>query len=252
MNQAREGIAMLKEQVDTLITIPNDRLLSIAGTHATLLHAFGMVDDVLGQAVRGISELITAAGIINVDFADVRTIMSEKGMALMGSGTMEGDNRAVAAAQAAISSPLLDNISIEGARGVLINIKGPSDMTLAEVHEAASLIQEAAHEDANIIFGQVIDDRMENKVQVTVIATAFGEAANELAGSDIIPMRVAAQRVQKAAEPARKQVEDYDTPSFIRKNESGSLGTRIARVSGSDAEFADEYDIPTFLRKQAD
>lgn len=252
MNQARDGINQLREAVDTLITIPNDRLLSIAGSHATLLQAFAMVDDVLGQAVRGISELITTAGIINVDFADVRTIMSEKGMALMGTGTRDGDNRAVLAAQDAISSPLLDNISIEGARGVLINIRGPSTMTLTEVHDAASLIQEAAHEDANIIFGQVIDDEMDECVQVTVIATAFGEAASDIPSIDMIRQRPASEGPRRVAEPQRPQMPDLDTPTFTRKGDF-SHSTKLARVSNSDIDNSEDiYDIPTFLRKQAD
>jgi len=244
LTQANEGIDELREAVDTLITIPNDRLLSIAGANATVLEAFGMVDDVLGQAVRGISELITTSGIINVDFADVRTVMSEKGMALMGTGIREGDNRAVLAAQDAVSSPLLDNVSIEGARGVLINVRGPADLTLAEVNEAACLIQESAHEDANIIFGQVIDPQMQGAVQVTVIATAFGQAHSEAPSLDVV--RMSAERERR--EPAV----DREVPAFIRKERGEVQAVRVTRVAGSDLELEDEYDIPTFLRKQAD
>jgi len=249
MDKAREGINCLRESVDTLITIPNDRLLSIAGAHASLLDAFRMVDDVLGQAVRGISDLINTSGHINVDFADVRTIMSEKGMALMGTGVREGDNRAVLAAQDAISSPLLDNISIEGARGVLINIRGPSDMTLAEVSDAASLIQEAAHEEADIIYGQVIDDSMDGRVQVTVIATAFGESLSAAPALDIV-RATQSERPRKFEEKKRETV-NYERPAFERKKDDVQA-FKVARVVGSDMEFNDEYDIPTFLRKQAD
>lgn len=254
MEKAREGINCLRESVDTLITIPNDRLLSIAGPSASLLDAFRMVDDVLGQAVRGISEIINTSGTINVDFADVRTVMSEKGMALMGTGTREGDNRAVLAAQDAISSPLLDNISIEGARGVLINIRGPSDMTLAEVSEAASLIQEAAHEEAEIFYGQVIDDTMEGRVQVTVIATAFGEAVGAMHSVEQARPRVAAatRTPSLVSEPKKPDIIDYDTPTFERLRGTSMQGIKVTRVSGSDAEFGEEYEIPTFLRKQAD
>ena len=242
MRQAQEGIEELRQEVDTLITIPNDRLLSIAGKGTSFLDAFRMVDDVLRQAVQGISDLITTAGVINVDFADVRTVMSEKGMALMGTGVRSGENRAVLAAQDAISSPLLDNVSIEGARGVLINITGPSELALAEVIEAATLIQEAAHEDANIIYGQVIDDHLGDQVAVTVIATGFGEAKAETSPLEVI-------RMPKAEEP--KPV-DMDVPTFLRRRKESPTAVRVSRVVGSDVEVEDEYDIPTFLRKQAD
>ncbi len=244
MKQALDGIEDLRQEVDTLITIPNDRLLTIAGDNASLVDAFRMVDDVLRQAVKGISDLITTAGIINVDFADVRTVMSEKGMALMGSGVRSGENRAVLAAQDAISSPLLDNVSIEGARGVLINVTGPSDLTLAEVTEAASLIQEAAHEDANIIFGQVISEALDDQVAVTVIATGFGDAQ-----SDASPLEVI--RMPKAEKNDPEPV-DRDVPTFIRRRKEPRAAVRVARVAGSDVEYENEYDIPTFLRKQAD
>jgi cell division protein FtsZ len=248
MAQAKEGISNLRDSVDTLITIPNDRLLSIAGANATLIEAFSMVDDVLGQAVRGISDLITTSGIINVDFADVRTVMSEKGMALMGTGMREGDNRAILAAQDAISSPLLDNVSIEGARGVLINVCGPADLTLSEVNEAATLIQEAAHEDANIIFGQVIDPRLQGTVQVTVIATAFGETQAEIPSLDVVRMT----KERETPQPIKAREPDRDVPTFIRKEQKELQSMRVTKVAGSDMEFTDEYDIPTFLRKQAD
>src|SRR5216684_6307559 len=173
--QADEGVRELKDAVDTLITIPNDRLLSVASRTTTLKEAFQKADDVLLQAVRGISELVTVHGLINLDFADVRSIMAEMGMAMMGAARASGENRAVEAAQRAISSPLLEDISIKGARGLLINVTGGPDMSLYEVNEAASLIQEEAHEDANIIFGAVIDEKIADEIHVTVIATGFGE-----------------------------------------------------------------------------
>lgn len=176
MGQAEEGLRELKEAVDTLITIPNQRLLSIASRNTSLKEAFQRADDVLLQAVRGISELVTVHGLINLDFADVRSIMAEMGMAMMGAAHASGENRAVEAAQRAISSPLLEDVSIKGARGLLINVTGGPDMSLYEVNEAASLIQEEAHEDANIIFGAVIDERVADEIHVTVIATGFGEA----------------------------------------------------------------------------
>src|SRR5262249_43329676 len=175
MRQAEDGIAELKEAVDTLIVIPNQRLLATAARHTSMLEAFRRADDILLQAVRGISDLITVHGLINLDFADVRTIMSEMGMAMMGAALAEGENRAIEAAQRAISSPLLDDLSIQGARGVLINTTGGAALTLHEVNEAATLIQEEADDDANIIFGAVIDESMGDKIRITVIATGFGE-----------------------------------------------------------------------------
>ena len=175
MGQAEGGLHDLKSAVDTLITIPNQRLLSIASRTTSLKEAFQKADDVLLQAVRGISELVTVHGLINLDFADVRSIMAEMGMAMMGAARASGENRAVEAAQRAISSPLLEDISIKGARGLLINVTGGPDMSLYEVNEAASLIQEEAHEDANIIFGAVIDDKIADEIHVTVIATGFGD-----------------------------------------------------------------------------
>ena len=171
--QAEEGIEALAAAVDTLITIPNDRLLQIADQKTSLVDSFRRCDDVLLNAVQGISDLITVPGLINVDFADVKTIMSNMGRALMGTGRGTGNRRAIEAAQAAISSPLLEDVSIEGATGILINITGGPDLTLFEVNEASSLIQEAAHEDANIIFGSVIDANFTDEVRITVIATGF-------------------------------------------------------------------------------
>src|SRR5262252_2417468 len=171
--QAEEGIATLQQSVDTLITIPNDRLLSVAGQKTTMLDAFRKADEVLLNAVQGISDLITIPGLINVDFADVRTIMKEMGRALMGMGRACGERRAIEAAQQAISSPLLEDVSITGATGILINITGGPDLTLFEVNEASTLIQESAHEEANIIFGSVIDANFTDEVRITVIATGF-------------------------------------------------------------------------------
>src|SRR5689334_16577304 len=191
--QAEEGIAQLASSVDTLITIPNDRLLSIAGQKTTMLDAFRKADEVLLNAVQGISDLITVSGLINVDFADVRTIMKEMGRALMGTGRAVGERRAIEAAQQAISSPLLEDVSITGATGILINITGGPDLTLFEVNEAATLIQEAAHEDANIIFGSVIDASFVDEVRITVIATGFDRAAMVI--DDPMPPRARATQI---------------------------------------------------------
>lgn len=172
---AEEGVESLKANVDTLITIPNEKLLVVAGKETPMVDTFKMANEVLLQAVRGISDLITIPGLINLDFADVRTIMGEMGMALMGTGESSGNNRAIEAAQKAISSPLLENVSINGATGIIINITGSSDITLFEVNEASKLVQQEAHEDANIIFGAVIDEKMKDRIRVTVIATGFNK-----------------------------------------------------------------------------
>ncbi len=177
MRQAMEGIRFLREGVDSLITIPNQRLLSIAGNHMSFMDAFKKADEVLLNAVQGISDLINHTGLINTDFADVRTIMANKGLALMGTGLGEGEHRAVEAATNAISSPLLENISVDGATGLIINVTGGPDLTAFEVNEATTLIMEAAHEDAEIIFGSVIDENMKNRVKITVIATGIGANA---------------------------------------------------------------------------
>ena len=175
--QAERGLAALRECVDTIITIPNERLLTIVDRGTTLPEAFATADDVLRQAIQGISDLILVPGLINLDFADVKTIMSGMGLAMMGTGVMSGENRTIEAAKAAISSPLLEGASVQGARGVIINVTGGHDMSLMEVNEASLLIQEAAHEDANIIFGAVVDPTLDGRVKVTVIATGFDASA---------------------------------------------------------------------------
>jgi cell division protein FtsZ len=259
MRQAEQGIEYLKENVDTLIVIPNQRLLSIAAKTTTMLDAFHRADDVLLQAVRGISDLIITPGLINLDFADIRTVMAEMGLALMGAASASGENRAIEAAQKAISSPLLEDISIQGARGVLINITGGPDLCLHEVNEAASMIQEEAHDDANIIFGSVIDESMTDEIRITVIATGFGEDRNELKA--VPPVNVSS--ITSAPQKNKKVVhlgtivDDLDTPTWQR-NKQGSEETETLTLNKSTFEFGrrreddDAYDIPTFLRKQMD
>ena len=176
--QAERGLAELAEMVDTMITIPNERLLATVSRTTSMSEAFANADDVLRQAIQGISDLILVPGLINLDFADVKTIMSRMGLAIMGTGIATGEDRAQVAATAAISSPLLEDASVQGARGVIINITGGPDLTLAEVSEASDIIYTAAHEDANIIFGAVVDPKMEGKVKITVIATGFDRARN--------------------------------------------------------------------------
>src|SRR4029079_14520178 len=176
--QAERGLDELRECVDTVITIPNERLLATIARKTSLTDAFGTADDVLRQAIQGISDLILVPGLINLDFADVKTIMAGMGLAIMGTGLSEGENRAMLAASAAISSPLLEDASVKGARGVIINVTGGLDLSLIEVREASGIIQEAAHEDANIIFGAVVDPRMDGNVKITVIATGFDRPAS--------------------------------------------------------------------------
>ncbi|HEY8270084.1 MAG TPA: cell division protein FtsZ [Pseudobdellovibrionaceae bacterium] len=186
---ADSGLAELKENVDTLIVIPNQKLLSIATERTPLLETFKKADEVLLQAVKGISDLINIRGLINLDFADIRTVMASKGIAIMGTGAAKGQNRAVEAATAAISSPLLENIRIDGATGIIINVTGGSDLSLLEVNEASMLITEAAHEDAEIIFGAVIDDNLGEEVRVTVIATGFSQENRQMASDTINQMQ---------------------------------------------------------------
>lgn len=252
MRQAEEGLKKLKDSVDTVITIPNQRLLSIAGKNTSFSDAFKLADDVLLQAVRGISDVITIPGIVNVDFADVRTIMSEMGQALMGSGVASGEGRAIEAARKAISSPLLEDISISGARGILINITGNSDMGMHEIDDASSLIHDEAHEDANIIFGTVIDESMGDDIRVTVVATGFGMGAEVKTYTDGIAPAVVIDTME---------VPTIMRKEMVREKAKESEFPKVAAVGG-EAEPAgsnpfgiiddDIFDTPTFLRKQAD
>lgn len=213
------GIEELRDKVDTLITIPNDRILQVIDKKTTLLDAFAVVDDVLKQGVQGISDLITLHGIINVDFADVRTIMSDAGSALMGIGRATGDNRSIEAARAAIDSPLLE-LSIEGAKGILFNITGGPDLGMYEIDEAAKAITEAADPDANIIFGAIVDDAMSGEIKITVIATGFDMERKKKDGLQM-PVMAAEPRslVEQLAQPAAaEEVEDeLEVPAFIRR-----------------------------------
>ncbi len=258
MRQAEEGLRELKANVDTLISIPNQRLLAVASRSQPLLEAFRKADEVLLQAVRGISDLITVHGLINLDFADVRTIMSEMGMAIMGAATANGEGRAEEAARRAIASPLLEDISIRGARGVLINITGGEGLTLHEVNEAATLIQEEADEDANIIFGAVIDESLGDELRITVIATGFGEVealqAPPVSKSPLSALRSGVGfRSHPAPQTPRKvvhmgSVDDLDVPTWQRKRQAeGTSDHASPAASAGD----DKYDIPAFLRKHA-
>jgi len=240
--QAERGIQELKKVVDTIITIPNDRLIGLATKKAKFVEMLKRADDVLLYAVKGISDLIMIPGLINLDFADVRTIMSEMGMALMGTGIARGDNRASEAAQQAISSPLLEDVSISGARGVLMNITSGPELTIEEVQEASSLIQQQAHEDANIIWGTVLDDGVGEELRVTVIATGIGEV-DARAKPDLGIIQ------------GSRRNDDLDVPTFLRQNRKIQEGTteRQRPMSLKDLPIdEDELEIPTFLRRQAD
>ncbi len=267
---AERGLDELHRVVDTVITIPNQRLLSIAGKNTAMRDAFKLADDVLHNAVRGISDLITVHGLINLDFADVRTIMNEMGVALMGTGVARGEDRAEEAARMAISSPLLEDLSIDGAHGVLINITGGPDLSLYEVNEASTLIQEAAHEDANIIFGAVIDESIpEGEMRVTVIATGLegdrmrrgrGTRDRDIPiedGGKVTPLRREPVPVERA--PLSAERGDYargEQPSMLppaRSRDAAPAAQANRAPAGGDdwiSPFEDELDVPTFLRRR--
>ncbi|HSO10888.1 MAG TPA: cell division protein FtsZ [Anaerolineales bacterium] len=239
MQSADMGIGKFKEHADTLIAIPNDRLLQIADKRASLQDAFRLADDVLHQGIQGISELITIPGLINLDFADVRTIMSEGGAALMAVGTGSGDERAKKAAEDAISSKLLD-ITIDGARGVLFNVTGGPSMTLFEVNQAAAIIRETAHPDVNMIFGAVIDPNMGDDIRITVIATGFERAS--------LPRRALERQ-------PRTESKRTESPVFIRTTESVSVHADVQSGEAKSASSQplinrDDLDVPTFLRNR--
>lgn len=257
MRNAEKGIEELRKHADTLITIPNQRLLSIAGRNTSLLDTFRRADDVLFQAVKGISDLIICEGLVNVDFADVRAVMSEMGMAMMGTGESSGDNRAIEAAEKAISSPLLEDISIHGARGVLINVTASPDVTLQEVNEAAELIHAEAHEDANIIWGMVIDPTLEDKVRVTVIATGFGSYqpahGNQGVQSTASSLDAGVVGVTSTIAGA-PQAGGFEIPSFARKPKDAGASEviklkKVSMLSSQGSEDEEKLDIPTFLRR---
>jgi cell division protein FtsZ len=238
--KAESGVRELKKHVDSLVIIPNDRLLGLAGKSMSILDAFKPSDDVLRQAVQGISDLITTSGLINVDFADVRAIMSERGMAMMGIGIATGENRAVEAATKAISSPLLEDIDISGAKGVLVNITGSSSMTMDEFDAASKVIHEKVHEDANIIVGLVIDESLGEMVKITAIATGFGDRFDlEKSKSEL-----------KSVAPSSSEEVNREIPTFKRIERQQREVPMKQRAFFMDEE--DQYDIPTFLRKSVD
>jgi cell division protein FtsZ len=247
MASADEGIANLRQRVNTLITIPNDKMLSVIDKRTSLEQAFGVVDDVLRQGIQGISELITEPGLINVDFADVKAIMSEPGNALMAIGRGSGDQRAIDAANQAVASPLLD-VSMEGARGVLFNITGSTDLTLAEINDAAEIINRAADPDANIIFGTVTDPSLGNEVKITLIATGFDQPDARYADARYGQREIPGSRGQSRP---RFPVDD---PQPLRSpDRSERPGRALGGPADDPSPFDDdesEIDIPPFLRNQ--
>jgi cell division protein FtsZ len=244
MQIAEAGIAELTEYVDSLITVPNEKLLSIMGQDTPLLEAFGAVDDVLLGAVQGIADLIIRPGMINVDFADVRTVMSEMGMAMMGSGAAMGDSRALEAAEAAVRSPLLEDIDFSGARGILVNIAAGVDITLTEFSQVGATIEDFASDNATVVIGTVIDPDMGEEMRVTVVATGLGLDGEELDKGADLPQALR-RRI------AGDGVPDYgvlDKPTVIRNKAMQDGGT----PEGGKQQDLEYLDIPAFLRRQAD
>jgi len=262
--QAQRGLEELRECVDTVITIPNERLLATIARATALTDAFASADDVLRQAIQGISDLILVPGLINLDFADVKTIMAGMGLAIMGTGLAEGEGRAMNAASAAISSPLLEDASVKGARGVIINVTGGSDLSLLEVSEASAVIQEAAHEDANIIFGAVIDPAMTGRVKITVIATGFDREATEKAqpasaAETPVDLQSYASWKQDGNERvaasggsrmtfSRRPVLDLPAPAPVVEAEADDA----VESPGPEFEPVSPLDVPAFLRRQSE
>jgi cell division protein FtsZ len=269
--QAERGLEALRDCVDTIITIPNERLLTIIDKSTPLTDAFAFADDVLRQAIQGISDLIIVPGLINLDFADVKTIMNGMGLAMMGTGVAEGEDRAIEAARRAISSPLLEGASVNGARGVIINITGGPDLSLVEVSNASTIVQEAADEDANIIFGAVVDPELKGKVKITVIATGFDAAsvarpvvAQAQTPVDMTPYADAARRVEVPQAPpmpipqvaaprlsvARRPLLDLPLSAAVAGGAAAGLATDPGLEDTVDLDSTVSFDIPAFLRRQ--
>jgi cell division protein FtsZ len=253
MQIADEGIRALADSVDSLITIPNEKLLTILGKDASLLSAFSKADDVLSGAVRGISDIIKRPGMINVDFADVKTVMSEMGMAMMGTGCASGPNRAREATEAAIRNPLLEDVNLQGARGILVNITAGPDLSLGEYSDVGNIIEQFASEHATVKVGTVIDSEMRDELHVTVVATGLGARIEKPVKviDNTVPM-VAAQPAAPVNVASRSEqgvnYKDYERPTVQRQNHGGAA----AAAKMSPQEDLDYLDIPAFLRRQAD
>jgi cell division protein FtsZ len=247
--QAESGIEALKQVVDTAITIPNDRLRGLASKKATLMEMFVKADEILLHSVKGITDLIMMPGVVNLDFADVRTTMAKAGMALMGIGISSGENRAVEAAEKAISHPLLEDVPITGARGVLMNITATSDMEFEEVAEASEYIHNEVGEDAEIFWGTSVDDKMGDDMRVTVIATGIGNEVD----AEKAPAETLRGKIRDITPGDLENVVDYDEPTFIRQKRAvGESSGAVYRGTGATGVVDSDLDIPTFLRRKAD
>jgi len=260
-NLAEQGLAELAKHCDSLITIPNQKLLSVLGGDVTLLDAFKAANQVLQGAVQGIADLITKPGMINVDFADVRTVMAETGMAMMGSGSARGENRAREAAEAAVSSPLLEDVNLQGAHGLLINVTAGMDLRTSEFAAVGDTVKRYASEDANVVVGCVIDPEMSDEIRVTVVATGIGRQAMQVQQPEMDsrrPVRAVAETGRERPVAARPSFQDLSIPTYIRNQRDLNRDTQPAeparRAVGDGLSFADEsmLDIPAFLRRQAD
>ena len=258
MNRALEGIAELRKACDTVIAIPNQKLMSIVETDTTVVEAFQLADSVLHQAAKGISDLINVHGLINLDFADVQTIMKKMGEAIMGTGVAQGEERAVLAAQQAISSPLLDDASISGAQGVLVNITGSADLTLLEVDAATNIIFEEAGKDANIIFGAVIDPSLGDEIRVTVIATGFNQgqyvSEKEPTAEEVVapmPQRPTQELLDQMNQPVFKQQDDAEEPT-VEAPQQETPKPSFKFDDTNPAIYGEDLDVPAFIRRQQD
>jgi cell division protein FtsZ len=256
--QAERGLGELRDAVDTVITIPNERLLATIARATAMTDAFATADDVLRQAIQGISDLILVPGLINLDYADVKTIMSGMGMAIMGTGVADGERRAVEAARAAISSPLLEDASVRGARGVIINVTGGPDLSLVEVSEASAIIQEAAHEEANIIFGAVVDQKMNGKVKITVIATGFDrEGAFGKSSQSETPVDLGAYTAWRGEQDERVAAAGSDGGGVAIARRTAieppaQPDLKLAEIPEAPGPEFEPLDVPAFLRRQTE
>jgi len=255
---AEEGVKELSQNVDSLIIIPNEKLLKVLGADITLLDAFKAANDVLYSAVQGISELITRPGLINVDFADVTTVMQEMGMAMMGTGRAKGENRARKAAMDAISSPLLEDVDLSGARGILVNMTAGPDLTIGEFEEMGDVIEEFASENATIVVGTALDPDMQDEIRVTVIATGVGQAVPQQERAPVKSIKAAAAEKNPPAEKPTlaaakvNEFKEFDKPTVTRLHTPDKPTPNNAGLEEEDKQSSDYLDIPAFLRRQAD
>jgi cell division protein FtsZ len=251
--QAEEGIEILKQVADTVITIPNDRLRALASKNAKMIEMFKKADEILLHSVKGITDLIMMPGLVNLDFADVRTTMSRAGLAIMGIGVSRGENRAIEAAERAISHPLLEDIAISGAKGVLMNITCNSELTMEEMTEASERIYNEVGENADIIWGAVVDDSMDDEMSVTVIATGIGDKTQQEAKPDNVMEHSFRGRVRDIVPSDLENIVDYDEPTFIRRKEAvGESGGASYRGYKGIVIDNSDLEVPTFLRRKAD